>query len=373
MKARQVVVTGAPEYLARRRHLFEALARRFHSLELQPERPPSLVRRAIFKARELADGRVPSPLLRACDRWAITHLQDGRCFRRRSQMAERRLLARTPPPDLVIHFQGMFSPFWGRVAIPYVMMLDYTMALVLQNYPPRAPFADERARQAWLTCEARAYAGASHLFACGPQTAASLVKDYGIEPQRVSVVGSSGHFAEPFDGTREFGTKRVLFNGSDFHLKGGDRMLAAFRLLRQRMPEARLVVVGKALGLAGDGVENPGYVTSPEEMRRWFLQADLVVAPARCDPYPRFLIEAMNYGVPCVTSAVDGMPDIVTHQRSGLVLEKCEPTELSEALASLLSSPDRLRQMSAFARARVKQDLNWETIATRVTGTLERL
>jgi glycogen synthase len=374
VSARPVVVTSAPEFLRRHRHLFEALARHLRPLELQPAQPVGLLRRAVFKARKLASGRVPSPLLRTCDRLMVTHQLDARFFRRRSVVAQQQLQARTPPPRLIFHVFGLWaSPFWERPTVPYVIMLDYTTALAMRNYPPWVTGLDERTTSTWLALEARAYAGAAHLFVFGPQTERSLVEHYAVDPQRVSIMRSSGHFDEPFAGARAFGTKRILFNGSEFHRKGGDRVLEAFRLLRSRMPEATLVVVGKALGLDGDGIENPGPITSPREMERRFLEADVVVAPARCDPYPGFLIEAMNYGVPCVTSAVDGMPDIVTHERSGLVLENCEPAELADALHSLLQAPERLRQMSAFARARVKQDLNWETIATRIAERIAQL
>jgi glycogen synthase len=54
-------------------------------------------------------------------------------------------------------------------------------------------------------------------------------------------------------------------------------------------------------------------------MRELFLSSDLVLAPSRCDPFPTFLIEAMNFGLPCVASDVDGLPEIVEHEVTGLV------------------------------------------------------
>ncbi len=101
-------------------------------------------------------------------------------------------------------------------------------------------------------------------------------------------------------------------------------MLATFRIVRQQnFPDAKLaVIVGMSSEIADPGVVNHGYVSSPEKMRELFLSSDLVLAPARCDPFPTFLIEAMNFGVPCVTSDADGMPEIVAHQLTGLVISE---------------------------------------------------
>ena len=107
-------------------------------------------------------------------------------------------------------------------------------------------------------------------------------------------------------------------------------------------------------------------------MERLFLRADLVVAPARCDPYPGFLIEAQNYGVPCITSDVDGMPDIIEHGRSGLVLKDYSPKRLAEAIISLLRDEQALRAMSQWARVRVREHFRWDTIAATIARTLKR-
>jgi glycogen synthase len=372
MVLRRVLVTGPPGFLQRYRYLFEALSAHFESVELSPSRPYSLWRRAVFKGRATLIGRVNRRIIGALDRMFVTHAWDARFFASRSRETERRIATLKQRPDVVLDVFAMCSPFWDEVTVPYAMILDYTMALARRHYPPWAPFATERQYHNFIDFERRTYARAEHLFTFGSQTRDSLVVDYGIAPERTSVVGSSGQFLHPYDGHKLFGSKRILFNGADFHRKGGDRMLAAFQIVREAIPGARLTVIGETLDIIEPGVDNPGFVTSPEAMECLFLSTDVVVAPARCDPYPGFVIEALSYGVPCITSAVDDMPDIVEHGECGLVLEDCQPAALAQAIVSLLKEPRRLVAMSDQGKRRVRERFTWPMIAKKISATLLR-
>jgi hypothetical protein len=69
------------------------------------------------------------------------------------------------------------------------------------------------------------------------------------------VVGSGGHFDEFYSGEHGFGSKRILFYGdrADFGRKGGDLVTAAFQIVKEKIPEAKLAVVGGANVLRGPG------------------------------------------------------------------------------------------------------------------------
>ncbi len=129
-------------------------------------------------------------------------------------------------------------------------------------------------------------------------------------------------------------------------------MIEAFREVRRTWPAAKLVILGKGPYPSPAGVHSPGFISSREALERVFLDSDLVVAPGFCDPFPSFLIEAMNYGVPCVVSPCDGMPEIVDHDRTGLVLPKLDAPVLADEVIRLLGAPSRLQAMSDASRER---------------------
>ena len=310
------------------------------------------------------------------ERLSPIHAWDARVFVARSLRLESQIARLPSAPDVILHVFGMYCPFWELPNIPYAMILDYTGALAHRNWPDWAPFSTESSLSARLTCERRAYKNAAHLFPFGNGTRRSLIEDYGVDPAKITVTGSSGHFSERFSGDRTFGSKRIFFycgNGPEFYRKGADRVLAAFRIVRDRIPEAKLAIVGMSSKIAEPGVENYGYVSSPDKMRELFLSSDLVLAPARCDPFPTFLIEAMNFGVPCVISDVDGMPEIVAHEVAGVVVSNPSGPALAAEVVRLLNDPQRLMAMSLSGRERALEKFSSAHVAKIVAEAIQKL
>lgn len=368
MTIQRVLVTSKPEFLHRHRPLFEALAGQFDQLDYLPiiDLPPrhpwqeKLGRKAQRLWQKLR--RQPSPTY-------VDPLKQARVFIQRSRHTERQIYQQPVLPDQVFHVFGLSSPFWNPSATPYTMYLDYTMALARQNWADWAPFSSTRTYQRWLACEQRTYQRANHLFCMSHLVKTSLVEEYSVPADNITVVGSSGNFERLYDGDKRFGSQQILFNGSDFFRKGGDRVLAAFTRVRAALPDASLVVIGAKLAEVPPGVINPGAVDA-DTLRHLFLSSDLVVAPGRCDPFPTFLMEAMNYGVPCIVSAQDGMPEIVDDGLNGRVLAQPNPDNLARELVALLRQPTQLRALSHQARHKINTQLNWPQIAQTIAQVM---
>jgi glycosyltransferase involved in cell wall biosynthesis len=371
-----VLVTGTSLFLRRHGHIFQALAPHFAHLDYLPARDVSHFHRAAYKLGSILCQRAPRRVNSALERLAAMHPWDARVFIARSLQLESQIASLPNVPDLILHVFGMYCPFWARPSVPYAMLLDYTEALANRNWRDWAPFATEASLRARLLCERRAYHNAVHLFPFGNGTRRSLIEDYGVDPAKITVIGSSGHFADPYPDHQPFGSKRILFycgDGPDFYRKGGDRVLAAFRIVRQQIPDAKLAIVGMSSEIADPGVVNHGYVSSPEKMRELFLSSDLVLAPARCDPFPTFLIEAMNFGVPCVTSDADGMPEIVAHELTGLVISNVSAPDLAVEVVRLLNDTQRLVEMSRRARERASEKFSSAHVARIVAEAIQNL
>lgn len=87
--------------------------------------------------------------------------------------------------------------------------------------------------------------------------------------------------------------------------------------------------------------------------------ADVFVMPSRRrEGLPRAVIEAMMQGVPAVVSDVGGMPELVEHGVSGLVVPPGEAPALAGALAELARDAACRRTMGAAARARMQRDFH---------------
>lgn len=366
MKFRKVLVTGDHLFLNRHKFLFEAMSPYFEQLDCLPSAHFLSEVKLIRKVKELLFHftRILNPVK------AERFYKNSRNFIRRSKQTERKIRRLEYTPDLVFHIFNLCSPAWDKFDIPYAMYLDYTMTLIKKNWSPGAPFNSEKEFATWLNCEGIAYQQASYLFVMSNLVKSSLIEDYGIEPAKITVVGSCGNVKEAYQGEKSFGSKQILFNGSEFERKGGDLVLTAFKQVKRVIPQAKLVIIGKKLLFREDGVDNPGRISSRTEMRNMFLNTDLVVSPARCDPFPTFLMEAMNYGIPCIGSNKDGMPEIIDHGVNGIVLEQLTPEMLANQIVNLLCNISALKSMSFHARHKIKTQLNCHETAKKISQVL---
>jgi glycosyltransferase involved in cell wall biosynthesis len=373
MTINKILVTSQSLYLERFQHLFHAIGKHFDQMDYVPivdvMRDISYLEKISRKTNYLLYQSTKHKIFAP----PIDPLKTPKSFVKRSQWTEQKIRQLNYKPDLIFHVFCLSSPLWQQVDIPYVMLLDYTMALAKQNWSTWAAFRDDAEYSDWLMLERKTYQHAHHLFAISHQVKSSLVEDYQIHPSKITVTGSSANFASIYEGEKYFGSKQMMFNGSDFYRKGGDLVLAALRQVREVIPEVKLVVFGAKLPIEDAGVENPGRIDSREEMQNYLLNTDLVLAPARCDPFPVFPMEAMNFGVPCIVSDCDGNPEIVSDGVDGSIVSKPTPELLAEKIMSLLNDPSLLTTMSLNARHKIKTKLNWGLIGNEVAQTISKI
>jgi glycosyltransferase involved in cell wall biosynthesis len=371
MKVKKIVVTGEQYYIQRRQFLFKAMSPYFEEIQFNPRSP------------EWYDAKIPRLLLKylyalrvfSLSKADTLYQRNKREFIAKSRRAEREIKQLDYTPDLIFHIFNTYSPLWDSFDIPYVIYLDYTMVLAEKSGSPWVYFISRKERDARFECERQMYDRSYHLFAMSSLVKNSLIEDYRINPEKITVVGVSGNFKEPYEGEKTFGTKQILFNGSDFERKGGDIVLAAFEEVRKALPEAKLVVIGKTISTTIDGVENPGKISSRSELEELFLKTDLVVAPSRYEPFGLFLVEAMSYGIPCIVSAHEGngILEFLDHEVDSILIPEPTPDVLARHTINLLSNPSLLASMSEAARCKVKSKLNWNTIAKEMVQVLSQL
>jgi colanic acid/amylovoran biosynthesis glycosyltransferase len=82
------------------------------------------------------------------------------------------------------------------------------------------------------------------------------------------------------------------------------------------------------------------------------------------DGLPTSVLEAMALGVPVVTTALNGLTEVVAHERTGLLVPERDPVALSRALGRLLSEPELAARLSTEARRHVQETFSLERSAT---------
>lgn len=140
-------------------------------------------------------------------------------------------------------------------------------------------------------------------------------------------------------------------------IKGHGYLIDAVATLKQKFPSLHLVIVGSGdrrdallqqaelLGLR-DAVHLLGH---RDDVDTCLAGMDLFVLPSLNEGMGRALIEAMAAGLPVIASRVGGIPAVIDHERTGLLVPPGDAGGLAEALRRLLERPEWARQLGLAA------------------------
>ena len=164
------------------------------------------------------------------------------------------------------------------------------------------------------------------------------------------------------------------------------RVVEVLKQVQKRVPEARLLVVGK--GFSGeeeellelarkagltDAVEYVGFV-EPETLPAYFAQADVAIYPfddtlvnrTKC---PVKLLELLAAGVPVVAEAVGQNREYICHTETGWLVPPGDVDSFAEAVTRLLEDAQLRERLGQAAARDVRERFAWE----RLAETIERV
>ena len=159
-------------------------------------------------------------------------------------------------------------------------------------------------------------------------------------------------------------------------------VLRAFAAIQERVPDARLIVIGDgperehvhetARALALRNVEFVGAVR-PAEMGRWYDEADVYLNASDIDNMPNSIIEAFACGLPVVTTRAGGIPYVVEHERNGLLVDCGDDEGLARAALRLIDDPALAQHVIAEGLRDVEQQYTWASVSDRWAALYRRL
>jgi glycosyltransferase involved in cell wall biosynthesis len=163
-------------------------------------------------------------------------------------------------------------------------------------------------------------------------------------------------------------------------VKGYDVLIDALALLPAGLPPRTIVIAGDGAERAAladraarHGLTDLHFAGYASEPAKFLADCHLYVQPSRSEGLCIAAHEAMQAGLPVVASAVGELPESILPGTTGLIVPPGDAAALAAALATLLSTPDRLAAMGAAARQRVLARFGPERFATTGRAILDRL
>jgi len=204
----------------------------------------------------------------------------------------------------------------------------------------------------------------------------------GAPPESIRLVFNGTdleRFSPPANGATQpdagFGPHMVFACRQLFPRKGIRFLIEAAAQLKPRYPDLKLVVAGdgferpelvrlaERLGIAPD-VTFLGWVPN-EQLPPYYRAAAVSVIPSLEEGFGIPAAEAMGCEVPVVASDAGGLPEVVEHGVTGLVVPRGDATALAGAISTLLGDSALRRRMGLAGRARALRLFDWDRTAER--------
>ena len=175
----------------------------------------------------------------------------------------------------------------------------------------------------------------------------------------------------PFRPRRNVSPK--LFWMRSFHPIYNPQMaLEAFAMVKQKNPDATLVMAGVDKGLENavkdlswdmglcDSVRFPGFLDERSKIRE-FSEADIYLNTNRIDNMPVSIVEACAMGVAVVATDVGGVSHLIKNEVNGMLVADNDPKEMAAAIEKLLADPDLTERLSRNGRLLAERS-DWNNV-----------
>jgi glycosyltransferase involved in cell wall biosynthesis len=217
------------------------------------------------------------------------------------------------------------------------------------------------------------YSRTCHAVIAVSQFVRNLLVESGVPGAQIEVIPDGIEIPETIPSAEERSQARTQWNlgihdfvigymGAATPEKGLALAVAAFALASQRLPPAKLLVLGETPPDVRDRLfkvashARPGlqFLSPQENVRPFFAAIDLFWMPSLAEGLGSAALLAMAHGCPVVASRAGGLPEVVDDGRTGWLVGQGEAMEFAEITWQASGNAVRLKQMGTDARERAR-------------------
>jgi glycogen synthase len=310
----------------------------------------------------------------------------------------------------IVHCHTWYSHFAGCLV---KQLQNVPLVLTTHSLEPHRPWKVEQLGTAyhasnWL--ERTAYQNADGVVAVSAAMKNDVQAIYHVDPDRVRIIHNGIDLQQyrprPDPGVlAQYGIRPdapfVLFVGRITRQKGIVHLVNAIRHFRGGVqivlcagaPDTPEIAVEMTRAVERARAQSQHDIVWIQEMLpkdrviAFYTHAAIFVCPSVYEPFGIINLEAMACETPVVASSVGGIPEVVEHGETGLLVvpeaisatevEPRNPEQFSRDLAAavnvLLDDPALRQSMAEKARLRVEREFSWTSIARQTLGFYEEL
>lgn len=280
--------------------------------------------------------------------------------------------------DAVLNFFHGSTPWLDiRQTKPYSFYTDCCFATYLTVYHNPADFSAKQVKQLYKKEEAF-YKNARAVFFSSQWALNETKKKYNLNGDNFYRAGL-GSGLEGSIKQKKNAHPFFLFIALDFYGKGGMQIVKAFNSIKNIFPEFSLIIVGErppAEILNSPGIRYEGYLNKSvsnelNKIKELYADAYCLLLPSSKDMTPLVLIEAAAAGCPAIATNAFGIPEMVVHGETGILIPADFNDEhLREALITICCDINYRNMLGKNAADYSQKKFAWNKTGEIIYNTL---
>lgn len=274
----------------------------------------------------------------------------------------------------IIHIQDSYP--WFSFGLPFLKKYKLMMTI----HDPIQHKGEKKIRDYFRDFSHRIFS--NHFIVHGEKLKEEFTRKYKINKDKVDVIPHGSLESVKNYSEKKFIEKKntVLFFGRIYEYKGLDYLIRAEPLIREKIPDIRIVIAGKGENFSRYRklIKNKEsfiiynrYIPN-EELPKHYQEASIVVLP---------YIEASQSGVVPVAYAfkkavvitnVGSIPEMVDNGKTGIIVPPRNVKKLAEAIIYLLKKDKVRKAMGDNGYRKMKKELSWDEVAKKTIMVYEK-
>ena len=187
-----------------------------------------------------------------------------------------------------------------------------------------------------------------------------------IDGEKIVVFPDAIEIAVEYE--KDYSVQKILFLGRLCKEKGIGELMDAVSELCSDYPGLQLYLGGswvdddlrKEADHHSDWIRQLGWIDK-EEKEKYLKECNIFALPSYFEGQSVALLEGMVYGCACVASDVGGIPQMLIHEKTGLLVPAKDTKGIKEAIGKLLADSQLQKTLGVAARKKIENEFNLDT------------
>lgn len=222
----------------------------------------------------------------------------------------------------------------------------------------------------WINLEKSIYSNACLNFTMSSNISRSLIEHYKIDSTKIKCVYAGNNVQEDEGYFNKYDNKNILFVGVNWERKGGPLLISAFKNVLKIHRNATLTVVGCSPDLNMPNCTVVGRIPL-SEVASYYKKASIFCLPTNLEPFGIVFLEASTYKLPIIGTNIGAIPDMVTDEQTGYLINPNDQDMLEKRLIELLDSPEKCKSFGEKGYRQNRKKYDWQMVSEELRRNIE--